>query len=196
MIPLPFASRLATQSTVQRTSGFTLMEMLTVMTVTAILLGIGIPSFKYVTQSNRSSSEINGLLGDMQFARAEAIREGQSVTVCPSTDGAACNVSTSWEQGWLVFSDTGVIGTVDGNDAILKMQGRFSGQDTLTSNNGINWVTFNRDGFALGLPNPITVTLHDSTVNARFTRCLSLTIVGALSTQIGGATTAENKPCS
>lgn len=195
MIPLPYASERSTAVAVRWNYGFTLIEMLTVISISAILLAIGIPSYRYVTQSNRSSSEINGLLGDMQFARAEAIREGQKVTICPSTDGVQCKVTTSWEGGWLVFSDTGVIGTVDGNDQILKMQRAFSGQDTLTSDNAINLVTFSRDGFALGLPSPITVTLHDSTVNAQFTRCLSLTLVGGLSTQVGGATTAENNPC-
>jgi type IV fimbrial biogenesis protein FimT len=195
MISLPFTSGRSVKGTVRRNSGFTLIEMLTVTSITAVLLVIGIPSFKYVTQSNRSSSEINGLLGDMQFARAEAIREGQTVTVCPSTDGLNCKLTTSWQTGWIVFSDTGVIGTVDGTDQILKMQRAFTSQDALASDNAVQLVTFSRDGFALGLPSPITVTLHDSTLNARFTRCLSLTIVGGLSTQIGGTLTAENTTC-
>lgn len=174
-------------------AGFTLIELIIVTSIVAILLAVGVPSFKYVTQANRSSSEINGLLGDMQFARAEAIREGQTVTVCPSVDQASCSVSTSWQTGWLVYSDTGV---PPAPASILKIQKAFSGLDTLKSDNGIKSVTFSRDGFAFGLgPNPVTFTLHDSTVNAQYTRCLSLSIIGALSTQIGGATTAENNPC-
>jgi len=70
--------------------------LLVVITIVAILMGLGVPSFKYVTVSNRMSAEVNGLLGDMQLARAEAIKEGSSVTVCSSTDGANCSGSTDW----------------------------------------------------------------------------------------------------
>jgi type IV fimbrial biogenesis protein FimT len=182
-------------STIACASGFTLVELMITISVAAILVAVGVPSFRYVTTSNRVSSEINGLLGDMQFARAEAIREGQTVTVCASANGATCSGSTNWKTGWLVFSDTGVIGTLDGTDPLLKMQRTFSGQDTLQTNHNISAVTFSREGFAQALPSPVTFTLHDSTANAQYTRCLSLTIVGALSTQVGGARTAENLAC-
>jgi len=74
-----------------RMAGFTVTELVMVMTIIGILTAIGLPSFKYVTASNRISSEINALLGDMQFARSQAIKQGLTVTVCTSTDGATCN---------------------------------------------------------------------------------------------------------
>ena len=54
-------------------SGVTLIEMVVVMAIVGILIGVGVPSFRYVTNSNRMSSEVNNLLGDMQFARSEAL---------------------------------------------------------------------------------------------------------------------------
>jgi type IV fimbrial biogenesis protein FimT len=182
-----------------RNSGFTLIELLTVSTVIAILLAIGVPSFRYVTAANRASAEINGLLGDMQFARAEAIREGQWVTICASSDQLTCagGPGTNWNIGWIVFSDppdTGIFNNA--TDSYLKQQKTFSGSDTLVADQAVNTVTFSREGFAMSLPNPVTFTLHNAApVNANYTRCLSLTIVGALSTQIGGALTAEGGPC-
>jgi type IV fimbrial biogenesis protein FimT len=179
-----------------RNSGFTLIELLTVCTVIAILLAIGVPSFRFVTAANRASGEINGLLGDMQFARAEAIREGQTVTICATNDQVTCAAAgTTWQNGWLVFSDGGVQGFIDPTDAVMKIQKKFSSQDTLQADQGINTVTFSREGFAMSLPNAVTFTLHDSSANAAYTRCLSLTIVGALSTQIGGGVTAEGGAC-
>src|ERR1700722_13148716 len=88
-----------------RAAGFTLLELLITMSIAAILLTLAVPSFRYVTNSNRIAGEVNGLLGDLQFARAEAIKEGRYVTVCVSTDGQNCNGSTAWQEGWIMFSD-------------------------------------------------------------------------------------------
>ncbi|HEY2677669.1 MAG TPA: GspH/FimT family pseudopilin [Steroidobacteraceae bacterium] len=177
----------------RRTAGFTLLELMISVGVAAILLTIGVPSFRYVTKSNHSSAEINGLLGDMQFARGEAIREGQNVTICASSNGATCNGTINWHDGWIVFSGTSPPGPAVGS--IQKIQPGFSTTDTLTADNAIKQVVFSREGFTASLPGAVTFTLHDSTANPQFTRCLSATIVGALSTQIGGKLTAENNPC-
>src|ERR1700719_147961 len=118
--------------------GFTLLELMITVAIAAILLAIGVPSFKYVTSSNRASSEINGLLGDLQFARGEAIKEGQTVTICASANGTSCSGSTSWDTGWIVFSDAPPLGTIEGNDAILKIQPAFSRTDVLTADHAIS----------------------------------------------------------
>jgi type IV fimbrial biogenesis protein FimT len=171
-------------------AGFTLIEVLTVITIAAILMALGIPSFQYVTNANRISGEVNGLLGDMQYARSEAIKEGQTVTVCSSTDptaaAPACNGNTVWQNGWIVFSDVNGNGTVDPGDTILRVQRAFPVGDTFNSNNAMTEVTFNREGFALGLANPVTVTLHAAVPNASSTRCLQITIVGQLITESSG----------
>jgi len=88
-------------------SGFTLVEMLMTVAVAAILLVIGIPSFRYVTNSNRIAAEINGLLGDMQFARLRSGQRGDTghglrIHELDGCDGV--NVNT-WQNGWIVFSD-------------------------------------------------------------------------------------------
>jgi type IV fimbrial biogenesis protein FimT len=172
------------------------MEMLIVIAIVAILLALGVPSFKFVTQSNRSTSEINGMLGSLQLARAEAIKEGQTVSVCPSLDGATCSGATDWETGWIIFSDSLPYGTLNGPDFVVRVQKAFTGTDTLTSDNGVSVITFSREGFAMNLTNAVTFKLHTLPTNAAYTRCLSLTIVGALSTQIAGVSTAEGVPCS
>src|SRR3569833_2550698 len=88
--------------------GMTMGELLTVVSIVAMLLSIGVPAFRYVTTSNRVSAEVNGLLSDMQFARSEAVKQGQMVTVCPSANQTQCDVnSTTWENGWLVGGGAG-----------------------------------------------------------------------------------------
>jgi type IV fimbrial biogenesis protein FimT len=165
-------------------TGFTLTELVVVMAIVGILLGIGVPSFKYVTTANRVSSEVNALLGDMQYARSEAVREGQTVTVCTSTDGANCTGGggNTWQGGWIVFSDAnGDKAVQSATEPVLRVKNTFSGQDTFTST--VNAVTFNREGFAVALPNAgVLVTLHDSSNTATYTRCLQITFVGTVKT--------------
>lgn len=175
--------------------GFTLMELLVTMTVVGILMAIAVPSYRYVTTANRASSEINALLGDVQMARGEAIKEGQFVSICASSDGATCTGGTAWNTGWIVFVDAAPLGTLEGSDTIVKVQRPFSGSDTLNSNHAITALTFNREGIVWNLGQGFTFTLHDASNNAQFTRCLSGTIVGALSTQVGGKVTAEGPAC-
>jgi type IV fimbrial biogenesis protein FimT len=197
---LPMDSETSEMPTVERRppqGGFSLMETLIVIAIIAILLALGVPSFKYVTQSNRSTSEINGMLGALQLARAEAIKEGQTVSICPSLDGATCNAgATDWETGWIIFSDSQPYGTINGADFVVRVQRGFTSADTLQSDNLVSIITFSREGFAMNLPNAVTFKLHTSPLNAAYARCLSLTIVGALSTQIAGAQTAEGVPCT
>ncbi len=164
-------------------TGVTLVELLAVMAIVAILLTIGIPSYQYVSTSYRVSGEVNGLLGDLQFARGEAIKEGQTVTACISTNGQSCAAgATGWHQGWIVFSDVADNQTVNTaiGDTVLRVQSAFSGTDTFEG--GVTSVTFSRDGFALGLPGGgATLTLHNSTANSAWTRCLELNVAGIMS---------------
>ena len=163
-------------------SGFTLTELIVVMTIVGILVGVGVPSFKYVTTANRIASEANALLADMQYARSEAVREGQTVTVCASSDSKTCIGGTgiSWQSGWIVFSDVNGNGAVDSaTDPVLRVKNQFSGSDKLTST--VNVVSFNREGFAVALPNAgLLMTLHESTGNVSYSRCLQVNMVGTL----------------
>ena len=166
-------------------SGFTITELLMVIAISAILLVIGVPSFKYVTVSNRISTEVNGLLGDMQYARSMAIKQGLPVTVCASTDGANCNGGAAWQSGWIVFLDSNDDQTRQASEAVLRTQTSFSSTDTFVPDNGaFSAITFNREGYAsTNAAVTVTLLLHDSTDNSAWTRCLAITPVGMLSTE-------------
>jgi type IV fimbrial biogenesis protein FimT len=173
----------------RHTSGFSLTELIITMSIAAILLAIGIPSFKYVTVSNRISTEVNGLLGDMQFARSEAVKEGLPVTVCSSSDGQTCNGGTAWQSGWIVFLDSNGNHAVDAPEEVVsRVQKRFSSTDTFVPDIGtFEWITFNREGYAqTNTAAVVTLKLHDITSGTQWTRCLAITPVGMLNTQKAG----------
>jgi type IV fimbrial biogenesis protein FimT len=167
-------------------SGFTMVELVVVMSIVAILLVIGVPSFKYMTIANRISSEANGLIGDMQFARAEGIKEGHQVVVCATTDGLTCNNTNTWQGGWVVCSDANNDGTCDAGDPVFRVQKAFTSTDTFIASGNTSAVLFNREGFAIGLPGIVTIKLHNATNIASYTRCLAISAVGTLQVQIAG----------
>jgi type IV fimbrial biogenesis protein FimT len=178
-------------------AGFTVTEVVMVMTIIGIVAAIGIPSFKYVTTSNRISSEINGLLGDMQFARSLAIKEGQTVTVCSSSDGATCNTGPAgniWSTGWIVFLDSNGNQQVDPNERVIRVQPPFNGTDTLQSSVSYAATTYNRMGYAPTYTGgTININLHDSSNTTAWTRCLAITASGSVTTeQFGAGTPACN----
>jgi type IV fimbrial biogenesis protein FimT len=177
----------------KRMSGYTLVEIIIAMTVAAVILTIGIPSFRFVTNSNRIAAEINGLLGDMQFARSEAIKEGVPVTVCVSTDGASCATNNlNWQSGWIVFSDLNGNAAVDTAasppDVVLRVQTPFASTDTFVANHSVSAVTFNRQGYANGIANGTLIALHDKDATKSWIRCLSINLVGMIVSQTYGTT--------
>jgi type IV fimbrial biogenesis protein FimT len=163
--------------------GFTLPEMMVVIAIVAILLVIGVPSYKYVSNSYRISAEVNSLLGDAEFARAEAIKEGQQVVLCTSSTGTTCGGLATWQVGWIVCSDLNNNGTCDAGEPVLRAQATWVNTDTFVSNalgNPASTIIFNREGFAVGFPAQVIITLHDATANSAWTRCLEIQTVGIM----------------
>jgi type IV fimbrial biogenesis protein FimT len=170
-----------------RSGGFTMTELLIAITIVGILFAIGVPSYQNVTSSNRVSTEINGLLYDMQYARSEAIKQGTPVTICASWDGVTCLGWVWWGAGWIVFEDRNGNQVVDPGEAVLRSQPALRNNDSLWPDNWVYAVTFNREGYALGMPGTVTLHLHDGTWNNSFTRCLQISLVGQLQTERFGA---------
>jgi type IV fimbrial biogenesis protein FimT len=169
----------------KRHNGFSLTELMVVVAIVAILLVIGVPSYRYVTNSYRMSSEVNGLLGDLMYARTEAIKEGVQVTACPSPDGINCSAAGAWQIGWLVYSNVNNVNNPPAG-SVLKIQMPFTGTtpDSFKATGGVSAITFNREGFATGTAGlPTTIELHDPTNNAAWTRCLYVSLQGQLTTE-------------
>lgn len=184
-------------------SGFNLLELLIVITIVAILAAIGVPSFKYVTASNRIATEVNSLLGDMRYARAEAIKEGSFVTVCAAavtgpTTTPSCSGTSDWSIGWIVFQD----GTPPmqqyamATEQLLRIQPSFgttwNSTDTFQAGNSVSAVTFNREGFAVAYAGASSVTsatgtaiaLHSTPERTAWTRCLDISAMGMIQTAV------------
>ncbi len=188
-----------------RAGGFTLVELLVVMTISAILLGIAVPSYQGTMARYRVSTEVNSLVGDLQYARSEAVKQGMTVTMCSSSDGQTCN-GASWATGHIVLANpaSAAIPSVANGAVLLRVQQAFSGTDQVI-NGGITAVSFNREGFA-GMPagawnnfsslaNPVVLEVNPTTI-ANSDSCVVVSRIGTVSVLAHGVTsnTAANVP--
>jgi type IV fimbrial biogenesis protein FimT len=167
--------------------GFSLVQLMITVAIVGILTGLAVPSYRYITNTNRIANEINGLLGDFQYARFAAIKTGQAVTICSSANPTArpptCAASTNWARGWIVFNDSAIpaSGQYVAGEGVLRDSQPLSGSDTLVGD--IAGVTFNREGFPVttaAAPNITDNTwrLHAAPINNQSTRCIKVGLNG------------------
>lgn len=133
-----------------RMPGFTLIELMVTLAVLAVLAALAAPSFSTLINSNRLAGAANDLVGALQVARMEAIRRGQSVVLCPSTDGSACS-GGDWSR-IIVFSDRNRNEAVDAaQDVVVRdITLAAAGMRVVPSRNvsGSGWIRFSPDGLA------------------------------------------------
>lgn len=176
-------------------AGFTLLELMIAIAIAAILTGLAAPSMITVFRNNRVQTEQSSFVADLMLARTEAVRRGQPVSVCASTDGASCSSSSSWQTGWITFVDSNASCSAS---SPFKVRARFSGSDTMTPKTGsTSCVTFNRDGFTSNLGTAaVMFQLHTTpSVNAA-TRCVAIDLGGKLTSLAYGGTTMYGISCA
>ncbi len=110
--PKPRAARAG-----RRAGGFSLIELLVVLSIAVILLGIGVPNMQQYIVSTRLATAANEFFTALNVARSEAVRRGQQVTVI--TNGTAG--SRDWTTGWTMFVDTNANGTLDAGEEVLRV---------------------------------------------------------------------------
>ena len=82
--------------------GFTLLEILVALTVSAIAVLMTQPLIATGTLNLQRSTTINGMIRSLHFARRTAAESGRDTTVCASPDGRQCSGTEDWDAGWIV----------------------------------------------------------------------------------------------
>jgi type IV fimbrial biogenesis protein FimT len=73
-------------------AGFSLVELLTVVTIAAILAAVALPNMQEFVKNNARSARLNDLTAAINYARGQAITNPQrrSTAFCASTNGTTC----------------------------------------------------------------------------------------------------------
>ena len=133
-----------------RGHGFTLIELLIVLAVGAILFTIAIPGLGFLVNTSRLAAVTNNLVSSLQLARSEAIKRGERVTVCKTSDAMAitpvCDASASWREGWLIFVDGGIRGVIEPGDTLLRAQAPASTAVSITVSNYSTYISYLSSG--------------------------------------------------
>lgn len=85
--------------------GYSLLELLLTITVAALILALGIPSFAALNARHAQRVELNALFHAVHLARKASIMRKQVVSLCPSADGRSCTPGQDWSGGFLVFEN-------------------------------------------------------------------------------------------
>ncbi|HEY3077253.1 MAG TPA: GspH/FimT family pseudopilin [Burkholderiales bacterium] len=142
-----------------RQAGFTIIEVLIVIMVMGILLSLAVPSFRSFVIGQRVKTASFDFYAALVFARSEAMKRRQSVTVAPVTSG-------EWTSGWTVKQGTTTLRSQDPVSGVSISSGsatnivyRADGRITSASNVGV-----------LISPNPADASLSN--------RCIRVDLAG------------------
>jgi type IV fimbrial biogenesis protein FimT len=170
----------------RRFAGFTLLELMTTLSVVGIVLAVGVPSYLTVIRNNRAAANANELVSALTIARSEAVRRGDRVSLCRSSDGASCG--GTWTDGWIVFVDgaandtatpvvSQVIQTWPAPDGEASVVTRSNGSDV-----NVTWVRFlPRGDTRTTEPLPLTYNIQIDDCVGNAARNIEINAVGRTS---------------
>lgn len=81
--------------------GFSLVELLFVITLTSIVLTLTFPVYRDLILKLRLFILTERICSTLYYARSEAIRRQNVITLCKSNNANSC--SGNWKDGWIVI---------------------------------------------------------------------------------------------
>lgn len=86
----------------QSQRGFTLVELITVVSLLAIFASIAVPAFAAFVERNESETLRQQVLANLSQARTQAVIDRSSTRLCGSADGVQCD--GAWSKGMLIVA--------------------------------------------------------------------------------------------
>jgi type IV fimbrial biogenesis protein FimT len=149
-----------------RLQGFTIVELMIALAVAAIILTMAAPATTALVRDGRVRAQTFDLMGDINFARSQAIKRKVLVVLCRSQDPTATTptcggTANTWTTGWLIFASLNGNNTYEnGVDTLLAIGEAVSSLKVITNSTSNRNLEYSPDG-----------TTNESGGTARFAIC-------------------------
>lgn len=169
--------------------GFTIIELMVTLIVLAIVMAIVVPNFTGLINRNASLAIGEEMITAFNFARTEAIKLRQPVSICPSDDDAT-GCGDDWSNGWIVYTD-GATETADSTtvSSVLRVWNDISSSAELAVSRGANAVDFVRfTGMGMlarvgGSTDSVSVTAQQKNCSGEAARNITIGLAGIISSK-------------
>lgn len=141
--------------------GFTLIELMVVVTIMVIIVSVATPSFRGLLQSQQVKSMAFDLTSDLLLARSEALKRNANV--------ALVRTGTDWNNGWSTRAAGALIST------------RNKGKYAVTVTDAPLTVVFDANGRVFFPTDTVRITLESGSAK----RCVELGVSGRAKSTVG-----------
>ncbi len=131
-------------------SGFTLIEILLVVSLLSLLAALALPSFGTMIRNARTQSSSNLLTSHFALARMAAVKHNALVSVCPLAQEGICSTNSDWSRGWMVFLDPDGNRKPDALRQVLQVEHRRLSVQSILSNTTRPQLRYRPDGTSTG----------------------------------------------
>jgi len=142
------------------------------LAIGAIILSVGVPSFRGVIMDNRLVTEANHFVTSVNLARSAAVRYQRNATVCPSANyddpAPDCTATTDWSNGWIVWVDKNRDLATDAGEIVSVFAPLKDSQSF--SSTGTAGFTYDSRGFSLAGCDDLTLCDTRTGETGRFIR--------------------------
>lgn len=143
----------------KQSKGFSLIELMVTLAIAAIVLSVGVPSFRSVIMDGRLTTVANQFVTSVSLARSAAVRYQRNAFVCTSSNYddpiPVCTASTDWSNGWIVWVDKDRDAVTDANE-IISVFAPLSDSSSFSSL-GTAGFAYNARGFSLSGGDELTL---------------------------------------
>ena len=153
-------------------SGFTLIEAMVTVAVGAILVAVAAPQLSSVMKSNSMATTVNRFVHSLNIARSEAMKSDRA-SICVSTNQTSCTGGT-WNQGWIVFTDTNGNCTVDADETVVQAADGLKNIFKVGNVQGITCVTYSGEGFLFPAGSTATFMFCDDRTGTKVGRVITV----------------------
>lgn len=133
--------------------GFTLVELMTAIAVTSLLVAIALPNYQSFLIDIRIDNQMNQLTRILHTARNSAINHQSNVTICPLSESGNC--TENWSKELSVFIDLNNNKAFDESniEKVITYRAKLPQTESLLYGKGRKSIIFSPSGNLSGLSN-------------------------------------------